>query len=296
MRIHDIRIDGFGCFADRSLGPFEWPVTVFHGPNETGKTTLLEFIRRLLFGFPDGRSRGNLYPPLAGGRHGGSATLVSDAGEIVTVQRFQGTGGGPVALTTASGGPLLEGELSRLLGHHSREVFQNIFAFTIDELQDEKLLKGDSVNAQIYAAGMGATKLPDVMSTLNGDKRRFFSKGGRDHEIVNAYNELHKIDSELDKVANNAEVYSDLTSQLKEVENELERLRGLRREHQSELNQQKQLENAWDDWNNLNQCEEQLAELSPIDDFPVNGVGRLETLEERVRTAQEEYSFRNRGG
>ena len=290
MRILGIQINGFGRFADISLGPFERPVTVFLGPNEAGKSTVLEFIRRVFFGFPDGRSGSNPYPPLAGGQHGGSVTMVSDAGETVTVQRFQGSGGGPVTLTAAPGGPLPNVELSRLLGHHSRDVFKNIFAFTIDELQDEKLLNDDSVNAQIYAAGMGATKLPDVMSTLNGDKRRFFSKGGRNHEIVKSYNELHKIDSELDKVANNAEVYSDLTSQLKEVENELERLSGLRRKHQSELSRQKQLENAWDDWNNLNQYEEQLAELSPIDDFPVDGVGRLETLEERVRTAQEEYS------
>ena len=75
MRIHGIRIDGFGRFADIGLGPFERPVTVFLGPNEAGKSTLLEFIRRVLFGFRTARGRApsgyNDYPPLAGGRHGG---------------------------------------------------------------------------------------------------------------------------------------------------------------------------------------------------------------------------------
>ena len=137
MRIHDLRIDGFGRFANLQLGPFDRPVTVFHGPNEAGKTTLLEFIRRVLFGFPDGRSRLNPYPPLAGGRHGGRITILSDGGEVVTVDRSQGGRGGVVTLTTESGEPLPSHNLPRLLGHHSRDVFQKIFAFAIDELHDD---------------------------------------------------------------------------------------------------------------------------------------------------------------
>ena len=71
MRITGLHIDGFGRFADRGFGPLERPVTVFYGPNEAGKSTLLEFIRRILFGFPSGRNRGNEYPPLAGDTAGG---------------------------------------------------------------------------------------------------------------------------------------------------------------------------------------------------------------------------------
>ncbi|MCY3759445.1 MAG: AAA family ATPase [Acidobacteria bacterium] len=289
MKILSLRIDGFGRFSDRALGPFQRPVTVFLGPNEAGKSTLLEFIRRVFFGFPDGRSSSNPYRPLAGGRHGGIVTFGDDAGKTVTVQRFQGTGGGPVALTAASGSPLPKGELSRLLGHHSREVFQNVFTFTLDDLHSDKLLSDDNVNSQLYSAGMGATKLPAAMKALDSEKQSLFLKGGQKHKIILAGNELGKIDSKLAEVANNAEAYSSLTSQLKEVDGELERLSGLRQEHQSGLGHQKQLESAWDDWNDLNQFEGQLAELPAIDDFPVNGIGRLETLQERVRTRQEEY-------
>ena len=291
MKILNLHIDGFGRFFDRALGPFQRPVTVFLGPNEAGKSTVLEFVRRVFFGFPDGRSSSNPYRPLAGGRHGGRVTFVDDDGRTVTVQRFQGTGGGPVELTAASGGPLPKGELSRLLGHHSRDVFQNVFTFTLDDLHSDKLLSDDSVNSQLYSAGMGATKLPAAMKALESEKQSLFLKGGQKHKIILAGNELGEIDSKLAEVAGNAEAYSSLTSRLKEVDEELERLSGLRQEHQSKLGHHKQLESAWDDWNDLNQFEGQLAELPAIDDFPVNGVGRLETLEERVRTRQEEYDF-----
>ncbi len=293
MRIRSLYIDGFGRFAGRDFGPFERPVTVFHGPNEAGKSTLLEFIRRVLFGFRTGGGRlpasYNDYPPLAGGQHGGGVTIVSDAGETVTIRRLRGVGGGRATLTAASGGPLPNVELSRLLGDHSKDVFQSIFTFTLDELHSEKLLSDDSVNSQIYSAGMGATKLPGALKTLNDDKGNLFLKGGSNHKIARAANQLREIETKLAGVANNAAEYARLTARLREVEAELEGLIGRRREHQSWLDHQRQLENAWGDWNDLNDAERELAELPVIEDFPFDGVSRLETLEERVGAARREY-------
>ena len=160
---------------------------------------------------------------------GGGVAIVSDTGETVTVRRFQGRGGGSVRLTAESGEPFPEGELQRLLGHHSRDVFQNVFTFTLDELHSESLLKDESVNTQIYSVGMGATRLPDALKALNNAKDRLFLKGGSKHEIAKAANKLREIDSKLAEVSNNAVEYSDLTSRLKQVKEELQRLSGLRR-------------------------------------------------------------------
>ena len=288
MRIHRIHVNGFGRFSDLGLGPFERPVTVFLGPNEAGKSTLLEFIRRVFFGFPDGRSRSNLYPPLAGGRHGGSVTVFSDAGETVTVQRFQGTSGGPVGLAAESGEPIPDVELPRLLGHHSRDVFQNVFTFTLDELHSQKLLSDDSVNSQIYSAGIGAARLPGALKRLNDDKDSLFLKGGSKHAIYGAAGGLDQVGVALVGAANHAADYGRLMGELERVKTRLQEVSENRHSCQKQLNHQKLLRNAWDDWNALNQAEGQLAELPAIDDFPVNGVSRLEKLEERISTAQQE--------
>ena len=141
MRITGLHIDGFGRFTDRSFGPLECPVTVFYGPNEAGKSTLLEFIRRVLFGFPDGRSRSNPYPPLSGGRHGGRITIATDVGDLITIQRIQGRGAGPVTLSSGLGDAIQSNDLPRLLGNHSRSVFESIFAFSLDELNNEGLCR-----------------------------------------------------------------------------------------------------------------------------------------------------------
>ncbi len=295
MKIRGLRIDGFGKFADFECGPLERPVTIFQGANEAGKSTLLAFIRRVLFGFPDGRSRRNPYPPLAGGRHGGSITIVSDAGEIVTVHRVQGTGGGPVTLNAASGEPLPQAELPRLLGHHSRDIFQNVFAFTLDELHNDALLKDDRINSQIYSAGMGASKLPAALKRLSEEKSRLFLKGGNKHAIHEAARALTSVDSGIAEVRNNAQQYGDLSARLDEVKTELTQLDGRRKENQSRLDRQERLKSAWDGpWNELNMVEQELAGLPVVDDFPTDGVSRLEGLEERRRNARREFQSAER--
>ena len=288
MKIRDLHIDGFGHFSDRDFGPFARPVTVFYGPNETGKTTLLEFIRTVLFGFLDGRSRRNLYLPLSGGRHGGSITVESDDGEVTTVRRVSGTGGGQVTLTGEAGNPIPRTELSRLLGSHSRKTFETLFGFTLDELHDDALLSDDSVNSQIYSAGMGATRLPDALKMLDDQKRDLFLSGGSKHAIHTTAGRLDEVESGLREVVNNAAEYGRESARLESIERDLNALRERRFGVESELRHHQNLERAWDIWNDLVSAQRRLEDLPDIADFPANGVNRLDTLNARADDARKE--------
>ncbi len=290
MRITGLHIDGFGRFADRSVGPLERPVTVFYGPNEAGKSTLLEFVRRILFGFPNRRGGTNEYPPLAGGRHGGRVMITTDAGEAITIDRTQGRGDGPVSLTTGIGDTLPDGELSRLVGNHSRNVFQNIFAFTLDELNDQNRLSDDSVNLQIYSAGIGAMKLPGALAALDRQKREIFVPRGSSQSIPKIATEIDRTNSELQQIAGHATEYRRQSDRLAEIERELGDVVARRLQIASEQDRLENLERAWDHWNELISAEQRLKELPLVEAFPENGVIRLETLEARAATATEELS------
>ena len=87
MRIESLYIDGFGHFTQRTFGPFGSSVTIFDGENEAGKSTLLAFIRTVLYGFPS-RGRDEHYPPIRGGRHGGHIVVTDEVGARYTVQRY----------------------------------------------------------------------------------------------------------------------------------------------------------------------------------------------------------------
>ena len=287
MRITGLHIDGFGRFADHSFGPLERPVTVFYGPNEAGKSTLLEFIRRILFGFPNRRGDVNEYPPLAGGRHGGRVTITTDSEEVITIDRIQGRGDGPVSLTASAGEKLAADELPRLLGHHSRSVFQNIFAFTLDELNNESLLNDDSVNLQIYSAGIGAMRLPDALATLDRQKREIFVPRGSSQSVPKIATEIERTNSELQQISGSAVEYRRQSDRLAQIDRELTKMGARRLKIASEQDRFENLERAWDHWSELINAEQRLAELPAVETFPENGVIRLETLEAQAETARE---------
>ena len=290
MRITGLHIDGFGRFTDRSFGPLECPVTVFYGPNEAGKSTLLEFIRRVLFGFPDGRSRSNPYPPLSGGRHGGRITIATDVGDLITIQRIQGRGAGPVTLSSGLGDAIQSNDLPRLLGNHSRSVFESIFAFSLDELNNEGLLNDDSVNLQIYSAGIGAMRLPTALTELARQKDEIFRPQGRNQFVSNVVQSIDKTDTELRELAGYATEYGHQSERLAENEQELNDVSGRRLKLMSEKERHENLIRAWDPWNDLINAEQRLAELPAVEKFPENGIVLLESLETRAESADQELS------
>ena len=80
MKIDSLHIDGFGVWNDRTWGPLEPGLNVFYGPNEAGKSTLMAFIRSILFGL-DRRGQARRYEPLNGGTHGGWIDVESAPGK-----------------------------------------------------------------------------------------------------------------------------------------------------------------------------------------------------------------------
>ncbi len=287
MRVERLRIDGFGRFHDEDLGPFPNRVTVFFGPNEAGKSTLLAFIRAMLFGFPLRGARSH-YPPVAGGRHGGRLSIADSAGQIHLVKRFQGTHGGPVNVSLETGEPVGEAILNQLLGSHTRDVFNEIFAFTIDELHSDALLKDSSVNSQMYSTGIGASALPDALTEIDGARNDLFRNRGSTQKIYDVVKKIEQIDGKLASAANNASEYGRHRVRLSHIAEEIEEFGNRQAKIQEEQRIQSQLRNAWSDWVELLATEEELVGVPEIENFPPDGLDRLNRLADQARTAREE--------
>ena len=51
MKISALEVDGFGVWSGLELADLSDELTVFYGVNEAGKTTLMQFVRTMFFGF-----------------------------------------------------------------------------------------------------------------------------------------------------------------------------------------------------------------------------------------------------
>ena len=281
MRIEEIYIEGFGHFQGARVGPFASPVTLLHGPNEAGKSTLLAFIRTILFGFPV-RGGASHYPPLAGGRHGGRLTLADEAGNRFVVERFQGARGGQLVIMTGDGAPVAESSLPGLIGHVSRDIFNSVFAFSLDELQSGEFLKDQSVNGQIYSAGLGASRLPQAIIKLNALKDELFRKRGSKNVVAGLVTELRDIDNKLAEIRGNAAEYGDHVARQAGIGEEIEAITGERTSLQKRINELERLKEGRADWLSLVEIDTDLANLPAFESFPTDAKTRLESAERSI--------------
>jgi uncharacterized protein YhaN len=283
VRIEELYLDGFGHFHQRTIGPVSGPVTVFYGPNEAGKSTTLAFIRAILFGFP---ARFNShYPPLAGGRHGGRITVSDNSGTVYGVERYAGARGGLNIATSNGLVSNVEALLQRLTGNATPDLFRNVFAFSLDELQAAASLNDSS--GAIYSAGQGAPGLPALRKSLSDHKSQIYLSRGNIQEVPKLLNTLRDVDAQLHTIEGNAGRYGALTARKSEIDLELEEAdAGLERLGAQRAEIQNLLK-GWDDWVALSDCETQLRDMPLYVDFPENPIARLDTLDERVREARE---------
>ncbi|MCH8309872.1 MAG: AAA family ATPase, partial [Chloroflexi bacterium] len=281
MRIDRMFLDGFGHFNQRDISS-NGSLTVISGANEAGKSTLLSFVRTILFGFPTPSRINEAYPPTAGGRHGGRLTITTDAGDQYTIERYPGTHGGTVNVTGPNGA-LLDGTiLPILVGNASEQLFKSVFAFSLKELQDTGTLKGDEVSGRIYSAGMGVADLPAVQRNIDRAKTAIFAPRGRNPEVATTLRDIGEIESQLDVLATQASEYGQLVSREEEIERELNSTAALRSKLSSRLAELENLSRAWEEWSPVLSREARLNDLPAFDGFPEGAVDRLESLDRQI--------------
>jgi uncharacterized protein YhaN len=285
VRLTAIHIDGFGIFHHLDIVRLSPGLNVFLGENESGKTTLLAFLRTILFGFPPGQRRENLYPPLKGGRHGGRLILLGQEGEEYTITRHQGPKRGPVSVTLPDGSRGDEEVLRQLTGAATEDLFRSVFAFSLLELQSLDSLNSQAVRSAIYSAGAGVGKvsLAKVEKDLQESIGRIFKPSGRKPLINQILRELQEIDFTIGQRVAEVDRYDELRDDLDQMAVQIEGAKSLLDLKRHRLERVRLLQRGWEDWVGLCRIQEEIADLPKIEVFPADGVTRLEKLQERNR-------------
>jgi len=292
MRIQKIFIDGFGIFHHFELGDFSPRLTLILGNNEAGKTTCLAFIRALLFGFPDRRSQENSYPPLAGGRYGGRLLISTPDNQPYVIERRPGPRGGRVTITCPDQSRAGPEVLQEILGLNSKELFRNVFAFSLEELQTFATLNNDSLRETLYSAGAGIkpAALSQLKSRLLRREAELFKPGGNKPRINQLLSHLEEIQREIKIHSERLERYDALRQQIEDLSHQLQKEQEERGQYQGRLNSIKRLIDIWPDWLRLNSAKEELALLEPITQFPEEGVSRLDQWETQIQDLRSEIN------
>ena len=180
MRIARIEAIAYGAIAGRVVEP-EPGLTVIHGPNESGKSSTMQLIRGVLFGFPRLQGEGPRREPKGGGQRSGRVDIVTDDGRRLRIERA----GSTLTVTDHEGVPVGDAAFAHALGIASAELFDRVQTFDAKDLAWMGLLDDPSVRASVLASavlggGAGAgpvlealQKRADALYRRQGDKQPY---------------------------------------------------------------------------------------------------------------------------
>lgn len=288
MKIENIHVDGFGVWNDKTWGPLTPGLNVFHGPNETGKTTLMTFIRSMLFGF-EKRGSARRYEPAKGGSHGGSLDVI--VGD--TRLRLERTSGrharGSVSVYTgdAAGD---ETALERLLGGTTKTLYHNVFAFGLEELEQFHTLQESEIATHISGAGLGigASRWTAVQKDLEDRQGALFLPRGQNSTINVAFKELESVRDDLDRTEHQPQDYltahetrTRLAVELSGLEEAVAEVSRRIEHYAKRVKNRPYVERR-------NKIEARIKELPAVDVFPEGGIERLDMLLKQQRSLLDE--------
>jgi uncharacterized protein YhaN len=207
MFIKELHVDGYGVLRDARLS-FEMPITVVYGPNEAGKTTLLRFIRSMLYGFPTRHDPVERGEPAYGGRHGGRLAVRTASGRELLVERH--ADGGARGARRSSGGLIVrdadgialgwtqaEWE-QQVLGGVSERLFRQLFAVSLNELHELLTLQGEEIGNYLYHAGLaGGAALAEARRQLAAEMDKLYRPKGTTQPLNRLLASMKELEAEL---------------------------------------------------------------------------------------------------
>lgn len=287
MRINDLEIDGFGVWQDLKLEQLSPRVTAFYGLNEAGKTTVMHFVRSVLYGVsPERRQR--YLPPVDGGRPGGVLGIV-DGDRQFRASRYADRGDGDVGRVictepdgTESGDRLLRDALADV----DEATYVNIFAVGLREIQELGALSDTRAAQWLYrlTSGIDRVSLYDVIQELRQKRRRLLGGGdlAQPGELIELASRRDQLRAEIERLVERNRSWSQMSVKLGELD---QQIAAAEQHLHDQEHQARTIEIAVglkENWRRREKIDEELQSLSGRVQLPDDALERLEALNRKI--------------
>ncbi len=244
MRIDELRVDGFGVWKGLEIRSLPEDVTVFYGHNEAGKTTLMQFIRSIMFGFSSER-REKYVPSVYGGLVGGSAEVISPLGQFEIQRHLEpdrlNEVAGDLTVTDFSDGTVHgRARLGEILSDIDESIFNNVFAIGLHEIQELNALNSTEAADMLYrlTSGVDRVSLVDVMRDLKKRREALWSNDEtRPGRLADLLKQKGQLQREIDELLIRSKRWSGIAAETNAISRELQDIAAslTRRERESRL-------------------------------------------------------------
>lgn len=261
MRITRIRIRSFGAIRDRDYRVDEG-MTVFHGPNESGKTSTMEFIRSVL-----SPSRKKYYP----------TRNMSDKGSLDIVD-------GDSVKEISYDSKKIIGDVPAKVRGIDPALFREIFAMDPETLDDSDSITKGEIKRRFLTVP-GGDRLPEAIKWADKEVKEVVGlRSTSDSELLRINESISRTEAEVADMKRRADEYGDLADKAAKLKEQKE---ALQQSGDEDLKTRSIYENYKRNEGNYRQLEALRSERASLGEFREVTVDDVDT---RARLVAEEDS------
>jgi uncharacterized protein YhaN len=294
MKIVSLHIYHFGALKDCRLSLERTGFQLLFGENEAGKTTLMDFIKCVLFGFPVKNQAQRRYEPKNGNRLGGKLTVDHPKLGIWTIERIAGTkAAGDVTIYDETGQHKDESFIMHLLDGMDVSLFTGAYCFGLDGLQKlDKLTSEELGNFLLSTALSGDRDLLEIEQTFERKQSLLFKKAGKKPVINEKLEQLKAAGQSLQSFREKNESYQMLDNQKEIIEKKIHQTQEELDFIQRELRSLKRLFELRPVLEKYKQLQHELKSFDPEKmTFPENGIQRYEQWQKEGSLLNSELQY-----
>ena len=291
MKITDVQVDGFGVWKGLDVDSLSSEMTVFHGYNEAGKTTLMQFVRSMMFGFSPGRLD-KYTPPLYGGLAGGAIDLATPNGKWnitrhVDPNRHSDPIGDLTVTDEHDGSVHGNSQLASLMADVDESIFNNVFAIGLREIQELGALNSTAASEYLYrlTSGLDRVSLIDVMRDLKNRRENIWSANPKAESRLQVLSDRRqKLLREIDQLKQNAKRWSRIASETTDVNHQLDDLKTKLKKTEREARLIEIAIQIADRWQSRSVIRDQITAYGNLPDERDVSIPKLDDVNEKITT------------
>ena len=292
MKVKDLHIDGFGVWTGLSVDSLPDTMTLFYGPNEAGKTTVMQFLRAMLYGFTTDR-REKYLPPVHGGTPGGAVRVTGPGGGYQIRRHLQMTSTSEVGQLTVTGQDgLAQGQhrLSMLLGQIDEAIFTNVFAIGMRELQELSTLDDTSAADELYklSSGLDRVSLVDVIRSLRAGRKSLIgestqSRVADEAKLESLLERRDQLRDEAQTLSSHSRRWSEFATQRRTQQQEIDDLSARIGDWEKETRIVECALNVCEKWSERSSILKEIRQIETEAQLPEDAPGQLVQIEAMIQ-------------
>ena len=292
MKLERIHIERFGAWQSLDLPVDSEGISVYYGPNEAGKSTLMRFVRGVLYGFRRGESG---RPANDDGTRpwGGSLQIRNDHESWMIRRSGQGDSTGLVTSWPVETEDGLDTDqashdgselVSNLVSDVSESVYENIFAIGLYELQELATLESKEVAEHIYSLSLGldGQQLLRLIEEVRQECNELLNVETGRGKLADLYEEVAKIDAQLEQVTGLRRKHAQLCDEQDRWEESIVEFKQRQQGLEYQLHGHEYMEQVHEPWQKVHVLQKKLDQLPHLPDFPANGLSDLHDIEQEL--------------